>query len=489
MNTVALITPPATSHRSSEECLALGYLKSSIKARTQGIEVECVDAWLDGLTVEALLERILRLENLLCVGISAYMTSLDCVEQICSVIRTERPGVTIVAGGFGPTFNQKEFLGAGVDFIVVGEGEEILSDMLIRLMDGSSVHDLVGISYVREGAVVNTGRLPPVRELDSIPFPDRAHTVAARGMKNPPHVATSRGCMASCTFCSIASFAKAMDDYAVTKWRQRSIQNIVDEIELVVADTGVTTFKIVDDSFIEPPRDAGWIRRFGRELRMRGLSIKFRTQVRADRLSEPIVEALAEAGWFATAVGIENGSETALRRMAKRADVSDNIACIRLLEKYGVHVVLNLILFDPYTSLRELEENYAFLGSVGWGFTKGIFSEMYAAQGTAFTKQLGKKDLLSNQRHMNLGYPLQDESVRGVYEGLRAWTSAYHGIHGRVINPLSAPKVIPTEGYADYYGLARTLFAHDLDVFRMLLDDPSNAVEASRRVIVEKASL
>ncbi len=485
--TIALITPPAESHRSSEECLALGYLKSSIDfLLSNTFEVVCVDAWLEGISLEELIYKLLKIENLFCVGISTYMTSLEQVEEIIRAVKSKNKDIKIVAGGYGPTFNQESFLAIGVDFIVVGEGESLLPVMLERFLAGKPVDDLKGIACIKDGKIIYTGKMIPSMQLDSIPFPNREHLSIANSLKNPPHISTSRGCMASCSFCSIASFAKQMGDYSSTKWRQRSIGNIVDEIEGVVSLTGVNTFKIVDDSFIEPPRDEKWIRKFAQELKQRGLKIRFRTQVRADRLSEPIVEALAEAGWFATAIGIENGSMSALKRMGKTASVLDNQNCIGLLKKYGVHAVLNMILFDPYTDLVELKENYHFLRGVDWGVTKGIFSEMYAAQGTSFTKQLAQKGLTSEQSYMNSGYRLQNEEVHGVYEGLKIWTSAYQTAHGRAINPISAPKILPLSGYTDYYEISRILYARDLDLFELLLENPKEAVATTHCVIKDQ---
>ncbi len=200
------------------------------------------------------------------------------------------------------------------------------------------------------------------------------------------------------------------------------------------------------------------------------------------------MEALAEAGWFATAIGIENGSASALKRMGKTAGVLDNLNCIGLLKKYGVHAVLNMILFDPYTNLIELKENYHFLRGIDWGITKGIFSEMFAAQGTPFTKQLAQRGLSSEQSYMNSGYELQNEEVHGVYEGLKMWTSTFHVIHGRAINPIAAPKILPLSGYADYYELSRILYARDLDLFELLLENPKEAVATTRRIIREQKS-
>lgn len=488
-NTIALITPPAMSHRSSEECLALGYLKSGIDSVSEDkFEVVCIDAWLEGLSLDELIRRLLKIENLFCLGISAYMTSLDQVEEIISAVKASNRKTKIVAGGYGPTFNQESFLSIGVEYIVVGEGESLMPVMLDRFLLGKPIDDLKGIVCLEGGKIVNTGKMIPNTNLDSISFPDRRYLSSSIILKNPPHISTSRGCMASCSFCSIASFAKQMGNYPSTKWRQRSIVNIVDEIESVVSLTGINTFKIVDDSFIEPPRDVKWVRSFARELRQRGLDIRFRTQVRADRLNESIVEALAEAGWFATSVGIENGSESALRRMGKTAGVLDNLNCIGLLKKYGVHAVLNMILFDPHTNLVELKENYHFLRGIDWGVTKGIFSEMFAAQGTSFTKQLAQSGVSTGQDHMNSGYKLQNEEVRSVYDSLKIWTSTYQAVHGRAINPISAPKILPISGYVDYYEISRILYVGDLDLLKLLLENPKDAVAITNQVIRDQKS-
>ncbi len=237
-HTIALITPPAESHRSSEECLALGYLKSSIDfSLSNQFEVVCIDAWLEGISLDRLIFELLKMENLFCIGISTYMTSLEQVEKIILAVKAKDKNIRIIAGGYGPTFNQESFLNIGVDFIVVGEGESLMPIMLERFLLGKPIDDLKGIVCIKDGKIMNTGKMIPSMKLDSIPFPDRKHLTVANSLKNPPHISTSRGCMASCSFCSIASFAKQMGDYSFTKWRQRSIDNIVDEIESVISLT------------------------------------------------------------------------------------------------------------------------------------------------------------------------------------------------------------------------------------------------------------
>ena len=91
-----------------------------------------------------------------------------------------------------------------------------------------------------------------INDLDSIPFPSRDTINSVLERKSSVNILSSRGCMGHCKFCSVIAFQKLSSGEI---WRQRSIKNFVDELELLNKQ-GVDFFKVIDDSFIEYPRDS-----------------------------------------------------------------------------------------------------------------------------------------------------------------------------------------------------------------------------------------
>jgi radical SAM superfamily enzyme YgiQ (UPF0313 family) len=335
------------------------------------------------------------------------------------------------------------------------------------LLANANLDAIPGIAFRREGKLVRTSPAKPCQNLDTLPFPSRDSIAHSLAQKNYVHVSTSRGCLGHCAYCSIYSFA--LTGSRTSRWRQRSLRNIVDEIALLHNEHGVSHFKFVDDSFIEPPRDERWAQDFRDALAERRLTIKFRTQVRSDRLTPGLVEALRDAGWFSTSLGVENAAASALKRMGKSASPEDNLEALEMLTQNGIYVTMGMILFDPDTTMDELWTNLEFLKSHPWPVTKGVFTEMYAAQGTPFTSKLDRRGLLSPTDGTN-SYDIRDQQARRAYSLLKRWHRSHCDTYDWVIDSLTAPKVLPDEGYDGTYALYQRLRELDLWFFSKALN-------------------
>ncbi len=473
---ISLITPSTKSHRTAEETLALGYLGAIL--RHDGFEVSIIDGWLEHLTTDEIIKKISSDKLPSLIGVSCYRSNLDQATEVLSALRSCCGSIPAICGGYGPTFHDELFLKSGFTVSVLGEAEQIISLLAHVLINGGDINAIPNIAYCNAGKIIRTPRTEPIANLDSIFFPDRDTVQKTMEQKNFVHVCTSRGCMAHCSFCSISSFALSGSKKLL--WRHRSVINIVDELKYLCDRYGVRHFKFVDDSFIEPPRDERWLQNFGNELEKHNLSIKFRTQVRADKLSPEIVKAMKSCGWFSTSVGVENFSTTALKRMLKTASQTDNIAALEMLEQNKIYVQMGMILFDPYTTVAELKENLIYLKKYTWPINKGIFTEMYAAEGTMFTKKLGQRGMLSfGTKTQNYSYLVQDLQARRVYKMLKVWHLSHSKIYDWAIDALSAPKVLPDIGYIEIHKLCQKLQVLDLCFFEMTLCRISETLSAS----------
>jgi radical SAM superfamily enzyme YgiQ (UPF0313 family) len=451
---IVLLTPPTVSHRTAEETLALGYLAAVL--RKSGYSVGIIDAWLEGLTQDETVERIGSEGIPSLLGFSCYRSNLEHAHAILLKARSCFGNIPAICGGYGPTFQPKDFLQHGFDVAVLGDAEAVIVSLVKAIFEQSNLESIPGIAYVRDGQNLLTPQKEPPNNLDTIPFPERDTIRVAVARKNYVHVCTSRGCEAHCSFCSIFSFAKRGSPHAL--WRQRSISNLLDEIRYLYEEHGVRHFKFVDDSFLEPPRDGGWASNFRDLILKLGLKIRFRTQVRADRLTSEVARSLKEAGWISTSVGIENGSTSALKRMRKTASVEDNAKALEILEENQIFVQMGLILFDPDTTVAELEENAEFLRKYTWPVNKGVFSEMYAAEGTPFTTKLKSRGLTSlDPSGQNYRYVVKDARSRRVYEMLKKWHRSHSTIYDWVIDSITAPKVLPDDGYQAVHHICQRL--------------------------------
>ena len=126
---------------------------------------------------------------------------------------------------------------------------------------------------------------------------------------------------------------------------------------------------------------------------------------------------------------------------------------MNVFHKYGIYAQCGFILFDPYTTLEELEENLKYFKKLDFILCKGIFTELYAAEGTEFTnKLLLNSDTGELERHNeNYTYQIKDEKVIRIYNALKKWHKAYGNLYDMLIDPLTAPKNIAPEYMKEIY--------------------------------------
>ena len=486
---IILTTLSPDTHRTSEENLGLAYLTAVL--RKNGYNVEIIDGWLGGLSDEEVLRKILTDKEVSVVGVSCYMSNNDKSIELARKIRETRPKIKLMCGGFGPSFNPQKFVKDGIfDIAMIGEGEESIIEVTDYFTGHSDkkIEDIKGIVFEKDGEIERTEKRNLISDLDVIPFPARDTMNMAKDRKSTVNILTARGCMGNCLFCSVNAFNKLSNG---NKWRGRSVDSIVDELEQL-QNMGVKYIKVIDDSFLEPERDEQWAKEFCEKVKARGIDVSLRGSLKADQVEEEKIKYLKEAGFHSFACGIENGSNTALKRMNKSATLEANKKALDILKKYGLYVQAGYILFDDNTTFQELQENYDFLREYDWIITKGIFSEMFAADGTLYTEKLKKEDkIVKNDVYDNNKYEIVDPKVKLTYNALKRWHKSHMKLYDMIIDPISSPKAIDSIGEKSFYDLYYQLKLKDLDFMKEVLDNVEKGIseeELNQKVIAQIAS-
>ena len=475
---IILTTLSPKTHRTSEENLGIEYLKSSLVKN--GYEVEIIDAWLNELEVEEVYKRIIsQKDNLLFVGISSYMSNTAPTVKLISMLKEYDENIKVVCGGFGPTFYPEEYLKSGSDYIIRGEGENVICKLANFIESPEPECHIKNVGYIKNNNLVLNVMECLNDNLDNLPFPSRDTMDTVLEKKSSVNMVTARGCSGNCEFCSVISFFRLSNGKV---WRTRSIENIVDEIE-ELSKKGVKYIKMVDDSFVDGNRDEKWCKDFADEIERRNLKVKLRGQIRADKVTDQILCDLKRAGFFSFACGIENGSQSALSRMNKKATVEDNKRTVELFKKYGYIVQMGYILFDKETTYQELVENYQFMLDYDFAVTKGIFSEMFSAEGTSLNTRLRNENKLQESDFINNNnkYTLDNKNVEKIYFGLKTWHKSHSEIYDMAIDPLTAPKAISESSMDEFYQYVMKLKKIDLMLFKNVLlevkKDPNIDIE------------
>ena len=322
--------------------------------------------------------------------------------------------------------------------------------------------------------------------MDDLPFPVRDTVSIAMEKRTPVHLLSARGCTGYCSFCSINSFFKISKS---PKWRGRSIDNIISEMQHLKS-LGVQHIKVIDDSFVDGDRDAQWCRDFANRMQEHGLVFDLRGSIRADRVTDEALAELKRAGFFSFSCGIENFSPTALKRMAKGASVEQNCMALDLFKKHDFYVQAGQILFDPYTTLVELQENYEYMRKYDWIISKGVFTEMFAATGTAFQQKVSRNNIVTSENPVlgNYNYRILDDRVKIAYDALKRWHTVHMAFYDKAIDPLTSPKALTKSEMANFYAEYLKIRQLDLDVMCKILElVDSNASATTVASFVEKS--
>jgi len=307
--------------------LGLAYVGAVLKEG--GYEVKVID-----LNVEKINHRTYPYKRYDLVGISVdttrYPVSLKIAEQ------AKKSGVDVVMGGPHVTFFDDETLSSKqVDYVVRGEGEYIMLDLVKHLNNGKSLEEVKGISYLSGNQIIKNPPAPLAHDLDSIPFPAREllpldrYTNTLRGRFSASMV-TSRGCPFDCDFCSCSAFSGA-------KWRTRSIENILEEVELLYAKYGYRAINFLDDNFT---LNSKRVTQLCERMIKRGWDLLWYAFSRVDSIvrNEKMVHLMKKAGLDQVFVGFESGSQEVLNKLGKKVTVEKAFKAMEILKRHRIRV-------------------------------------------------------------------------------------------------------------------------------------------------------
>ena len=320
----------------------LGLLYLSAFLEQQGVSVSVFDGtFRTPRDFEAMVER----ERPPVVGIAVnLMTKRHALRMIA---QCKRAGAMVVLGGPDPPYHAADYLGAGADVIVIGEGEVTLSALLPCLAAGrrEDLHRIHGIAFRGEdGNVVRTPPASLVANLDTLPAPNRAAVDVPRYLDawrsrhgfGTVSLITARGCPYTCTWCSRSVFGQSH--------RRRSPIGVADEVEEIVSRYRPERVWYADDVFAI---HRGWTLDYAAELERRRLRMPFECISRAERIDDSVADALVSLGCTRVWIGSESGSQRLLDAMDRKVTVERVRESAARLRRRGIEVGMFIMLgFD-----------------------------------------------------------------------------------------------------------------------------------------------
>ncbi len=264
-------------------------------------------------------------------------------------------GCTVIVHGSDAADHIDGYLQHGADFVIFGEGELTLWELLDHLT-GKRTTDIsliAGIAYNKTGIVQKNCKREVLQDLDLLPFPARNLIDVEhyrREWKNrhgyfSMNLVTTRGCPFHCNWCAKPIYGQV--------YNVRSPENVVDELKKIKLDYNPDHVWFCDDIFGLKP---GWLSRFAEIVRKESAMIPFKCLARVDLLlKEDAISNLAAAGCTTVWVGTESGSQKILDAMEKGTTIEQIYAATRLLHGQGIRVGFFLQFGYPGETKTDIE--------------------------------------------------------------------------------------------------------------------------------------
>jgi anaerobic magnesium-protoporphyrin IX monomethyl ester cyclase len=244
-------------------------------------------------------------------------------------------GSVVIASSSDATDHFELYLESGADFVLLGEAEMSLLE-LVKMLErgGKDFSAIPGLAYKTGEAVVKTAKRTVMKELDKLPLPawDLIDMAPYQSMWKKHagyfsvNIGTTRGCPFKCNWCAKPIYGN--------RYNARSPQHVVSELKMLKQQYGFDHVWFCDDIFGLKP---GWVEEFADLVEQEGLKFKFKIQSRADLLlQENYVAALARAGCENVWMGAESGSQKILDAMDKGITVEQIQEATALLKKHGI---------------------------------------------------------------------------------------------------------------------------------------------------------
>ncbi len=308
--------------------IGIAYLMAACKIK--GYRSKYIDMVMDSFSVEELLMIVDKMKPSL-VGFTSFTVQIKAAGAIAAKIKRQTPDSIIGIGGPHaqalPQETLEEF--PSFDFVVCGEGEIILPQILDCIRNNNELSKIPGV--VTKGG--NGHPLVRIKEVDSIPFPAWEEFNLNNYPGTYPHrtrlelpMITGRGCPFQCTFCCNALGNES---------RRRSVDSVLQEIERNINEFGCESIAFLDETF---NLKTDWLQEFCSELIRKGLNkkITWSCSMRVSGNSYEMFQLFRKAGCYYVFFGFESAEESTLKRIKKGTKISHMRDSVKWAKQVGI---------------------------------------------------------------------------------------------------------------------------------------------------------
>jgi anaerobic magnesium-protoporphyrin IX monomethyl ester cyclase len=353
---IVLFHPRATRPRNSRLPLAVLALAAVLEGRE---EYRIIDGNLEQSPVAAILSAI-RNHQVELLGVSCMPgPQMVAAMETCREIRRLAPRVKIVWGGYFPSLYPDTALNAKyVDFVVRGQGEDTLLELIDALRGQRTFDSILGLGYKDTFGFHRLNPERPMKGPDEFPWSPFHRLPVEKylrpsffGKRTAVHHA-SIGCPFNCSFCGVhAAYGRAE--------RMESPERTAQILNYLVARYGADSVQFYDMNFFLREDHA-------RELcdRIAPLNLRWWCEARVDimsRYSDSTMEAIRKAGCAMIFFGAESGSDWVLKEMQKGITTDETVTMAHRTREFGIIPEFSFVVGNPGDPERDTLETIGFI--------------------------------------------------------------------------------------------------------------------------------
>lgn len=313
--------------------LGLAYIASVLQSKNHTVRL--IDMEAENLNEENLISELKKFKPEL-IGVYSSTPIIFYAFSLAKICK-ENFSASVVFGGPHPSsFPEDTIKNEFVDFVVRGEGEFVMADLADTLSCSQPLEQVRGLSFKKENKIINNLPQAYIENLDNLPLPSynllpvakySPYSYLDRGGKWFTML-TTRGCPFRCIFCNSGSiFGK--------RYRTRTPQNMVREVEILNKNYGIKNILFVDDTFTLSKEST---LEFCHLLREKKLDISWSCETRVHLVDDELLKEMKRAGCFGIAFGIESGSQKMLNNLKKGITLEQSERAVKAAKKAGIEV-------------------------------------------------------------------------------------------------------------------------------------------------------
>lgn len=349
MEKVILVQPKNNTLETTYAPLGLLSLAAYIR---HDFEVKIIDLRFES---ESDLYQLIKDWQPIAIGFSMLTGSaITQIIKISKYLKEKHPEIKTIVGGIHPTFFPEQTLANPyLDFVVINEGEKVMLELLKAIKSGQNFSEIANLCWKNKQGEIHSNKLnDDFFNLNDLPMPAWDLIDVERYIKNlsanPSEriidFYTSKGCPFPCSFCYNLNFNKR-------KWRARSAERTVEELEFLHHRYNINYFIIHDDNFVVDRERA---LKFAQLIIAKGIKIKYSIDARVDFFDYEFLRALKESGLCELRVGCESGSNRLLANVIdKQITVEQIIKAVEIAKSLDLKVLLSFVIAWPTETIAE----------------------------------------------------------------------------------------------------------------------------------------